>query len=45
MFNSLLALICPSNDSTKPDPDCFRMARDHIWTLIEQKFVNFYPIS
>ena len=23
-----IALICPFNDSTKPDPDCFRMARE-----------------
>jgi hypothetical protein len=34
-----LALICPSSDSTIPDPDCFRMAREHAWDLIEQKFV------
>jgi hypothetical protein len=34
-----IALICPSNNSTIPDPDCFRMAREHIWELIEQKFV------
>ena len=33
-----LALIYPSSDSTKPDPDCFRMAREHILKLIEQKF-------
>ena len=33
----IIALICPIDDSTKPDHDCFRMARDHIWQIIEQK--------
>jgi hypothetical protein len=40
-FDFSIALICPSSDSTKPDPDCFRMAREHIWELIEQRFFSF----
>jgi len=35
-----LSLICPSGNSKIPDPDCFRMAREHAWELIEQ---NAYP--
>jgi hypothetical protein len=34
-----LALICPSSNNTIPDPDCFRIAREYAWELIEQKFV------
>ncbi|CAF0779941.1 unnamed protein product [Adineta steineri] len=36
-----LLLICPSNNNNKPDSNCFHMAREHIWELIEQ---NAYPI-
>ena len=34
-----LALICPSNESNIPDMDCFRLARDYIWQLIEQEWI------
>ena len=34
----LLALICPSSDITETDSDCFRMGREFVWNLIEQKF-------
>lgn len=35
-----LSLICPVNNSTIPDLDCFRLARESVWELIEQ---NGYP--
>ncbi|CAF0993133.1 unnamed protein product [Adineta steineri] len=35
-----LSLICPSNNSTTPDPHCFRTAREYAWSLIEQ---DAYP--
>ncbi|CAF1101262.1 unnamed protein product [Rotaria sordida] len=35
-----LSLICPSSNSTKSDPDCFQMAREYVWKLIEE---NAYP--
>ncbi len=38
-FVLFLVLICPSSNSTIPDPDCFRMAREYAWNLIEQTFV------
>jgi hypothetical protein len=38
-----LALICPSGNNTIPDPDCFRIAREYAWELIEQKFVLLTP--
>ncbi|CAF3042960.1 unnamed protein product [Rotaria sp. Silwood2] len=35
-----LSLICPSSNSTKSDPNCFQMAREYAWRLIEE---NAYP--
>ena len=33
-----VVLICPSDESSQPDPNCFRMAREYIWQLIERRF-------
>ncbi|CAF3550726.1 unnamed protein product [Rotaria socialis] len=35
-----LSLICPSSNSTIPDPNCFQMAREQTWKSIEE---NAYP--
>lgn len=40
-----LALICPANNSTIPDVDCFRLAKEFVWDLIEQKFVEMNRIK
>ncbi|UJR15575.1 hypothetical protein I4U23_002513 [Adineta vaga] len=40
-----LSLICPSSNSTTTDPDCFRMAREYAWNLIEQNAFPAYLAS
>ncbi|CAF1142618.1 unnamed protein product [Adineta ricciae] len=37
-----LLLICPSDESSQPDPNCFQMAREYIWQLIERSEYQTY---